>query len=836
VGFDVAARTALDPTKNFEIMSYCSPRWIAPQRYKTMITNLGGGLVVSPSSLPGPPISPSARTPQPRTLTSQQFWMVSGAIPASGPAQFDPMFQSVQQGDVSGGSGTYSLVVQNSSGTPLFTRMFTPDTANTETDTGTLDFQGSPSFAQLVPVTAGASQIVLEDPNGAPLGQVTLGGVAPSVAIANPTANFDGTTPISWTIADPDSSNFDSRILYSPDNGATWSEIGEVPNSGTTLNADFSLLPGTNGQGLIQVLVSDGVNTGSAISPNFTIAKKTPSIVQITSPAAGVYQPSSDVVLFKGAAYDTDDGTLSGSALSWSSNLQGALGTGNNLSVNLQPGVHTVTLTATDSDGNSIKTSETVTITSQPPQLSVSLYELSAPPTSASTCLIALVTAAPAASNGAPLASVQYSVDGGNTYTGIPLNQFPNSLYLPGTGLVSLVVQATDEAGLISTQTGNFFNLQACGALAVPNIVGQTQTNASNTLGSAGFLAGAIASGASTTVAAGQVMSQSPAAGVSVAAGSSTLVNFVVSNGPQVAVPNVVGQAQAAAATAITTAGLAVGTISSASSATVPAGAVISQTPAAGTQANAGLTIGLTVSTGGALAIASPMSLSPGTAAALYVPTTVTAMGGTPPYTWSATGLPAGLTIDPVLGAINGTPSTSGGPYSVMVTVTDSNSVTASKTYSLMINSPLTITGPASLPAGTVGAAYSATLSASGGSTVYSWLATGLAPGLHMGPAGTISGVPHSNAASPYSVQVLVQDSNGAVTTAGYALTIQPGAPNSCAVTGDGTPGVADIQYEINEALGVNSPANDLNGDGIVDAIDVQILVNAVLQGVCLAV
>ncbi|HEX3748293.1 MAG TPA: hypothetical protein VHW09_30400 [Bryobacteraceae bacterium] len=38
------------------------------------------------------------------------------------------------------------------------------------------------------------------------------------------------------------------------------------------------------------------------------------------------------------------------------------------------------------------------------------------------------------------------------------------------------------------------------------------------------------------------------------------------------------------------------------------------------------------------------------------------------------------------------------------------------------------------------------------------------------------------------------------------------------------------------EALGVKSPANDLNGDGIVDAIDVQILVNAVLQGVCLAI
>lgn len=36
------------------------------------------------------------------------------------------------------------------------------------------------------------------------------------------------------------------------------------------------------------------------------------------------------------------------------------------------------------------------------------------------------------------------------------------------------------------------------------------------------------------------------------------------------------------------------------------------------------------------------------------------ATGGTPPYTWSASGLPSGLTIDPVAGVISGTPTASG--------------------------------------------------------------------------------------------------------------------------------------------------------------------------------
>src|SRR5262249_11457012 len=64
-------------------------------------------------------------------------------------------------------------------------------------------------------------------------------------------------------------------------------------------------------------------------------------------------------------------------------------------------------------------------------------------------------------------------------------------------------------------------------------------------------------------------------AGTGVPAGSA--VNLVISSGPQgVSVPNVVGQAQSAAQTAITGVGLTVGTITTAPSTTVAAGNVIS--------------------------------------------------------------------------------------------------------------------------------------------------------------------------------------------------------------------------------------------------------------------
>jgi 6-phosphogluconolactonase (cycloisomerase 2 family) len=70
----------------------------------------------------------------------------------------------------------------------------------------------------------------------------------------------------------------------------------------------------------------------------------------------------------------------------------------------------------------------------------------------------------------------------------------------------------------------------------------------------------------------------------------------------QATVPNAVGMTQAAATTAITGAGLTLGTVAMASSATVPSGSVISQNPAAAASVASGSAVNLTVSTGPAQA------------------------------------------------------------------------------------------------------------------------------------------------------------------------------------------------------------------------------------------
>ena len=145
--------------------------------------------------------------------------------------------------------------------------------------------------------------------------------------------------------------------------------------------------------------------------------------------------------------------------------------------------------------------------------------------------------------------------------------------------------------------------------IAVPSVVGMTQTAAATSITGVGLKVGTATMASSASVASGSVISENPAAGTKVASGSA--VNLTVSSGPaQVAVPKVVGLTQAAATTSITGASLTLGTVTTQSSATVPSGSVISQSPAAATKIAAGSAVNLTVSSGAAAGFAYVMSNS----------------------------------------------------------------------------------------------------------------------------------------------------------------------------------------------------------------------------------
>ncbi len=143
--------------------------------------------------------------------------------------------------------------------------------------------------------------------------------------------------------------------------------------------------------------------------------------------------------------------------------------------------------------------------------------------------------------------------------------------------------------------------------ITVPNVVGDTQAAATAAITSDGLTAGSITTQASSTVPSGTVISESPTAGTSVAGGSA--VSLVVSRGSaQVTVPNVVGNTQAAATTAIAGAGLSAGSITTQASSTVPSGTVISESPAAGTSVASGSAVTLVVSSGSTATVSITMA------------------------------------------------------------------------------------------------------------------------------------------------------------------------------------------------------------------------------------
>ena len=184
----------------------------------------------------------------------------------------------------------------------------------------------------------------------------------------------------------------------------------------------------------------------------------------------------------------------------------------------------------------------------------------------------------------------------------------------------------------------------------------------------------------------------------------------------------------------------------------------------------------------GALSITTA-SLPNGTVGVAYSQT-IAAGGGAPPYSWSivAGSSPAGTTLNPTSGALSGTP-TSSASFTFTVQVTDSSSNIASKPFTVVIASGVTIITAPALPNGSVGTAYSQTLAASGGTPPYSWAITSGSPpaGLALSPAGVISGTPTAAATSTFAVQVT--DSTGAkgsktfTLTIGSAPTISTGSP-----------------------------------------------------------
>ena len=346
VGFDVFVGKAVDGEKVFDMMGYCfSPgpntAWLSPFNTNKLLDPIG-------------PLAAGSTIPQAIPASAPaDFWLVTGTLDDQA-ADVGPIWTLELDLSVDAGTGTHRIEIVDGSDDVLFTRNFTPGDAS----------PGANTFSELIPVQPGAARLRILSDTEDVLADFPLNGDAPAVDSITLPQSFSGVQPLTWSVSDPDGSGHTYWVDYSPDGGETWVKLAmNLQDAG--LAVDFDTLAASDGQGIFRVIATDGVNSGEATSAPFTVGKKLPH-AEIIGPTETSFH-AGQLVMLEAAAWDVDDGSLDGAGVTWSSDKDGALGSGANLPVyGLTIGAHTLTMTAQDSDANLVTDTIAIAVTNAP--------------------------------------------------------------------------------------------------------------------------------------------------------------------------------------------------------------------------------------------------------------------------------------------------------------------------------------------------------------------------------------------------------------------------------------------------------------------------------------
>src|SRR5437899_167248 len=214
--------------------------------------------------------------------------------------------------------------------------------------------------------------------------------------------------------------------------------------------------------------------------------------------------------------------------------------------------------------------------------------------------------------------------------------------------------------------------------------------------------------------------------------------------------------------------------------------------------------------------------LSGGTVGSAYS-ATLNASGGTSPYSWSVSSstLPTGLSLSSA-GTLSGTPTIAGAfPFTVAVKDAASASASASLSINVVSLPPLQITS-SQLPGGTVGSAYSATLSASGGTSPYSWsVSSGTLPtGLILSSSGTLAGTP--TVAGAFPLTVAVKDAASGSASASLSINVVTAAAPTVSISspanGATVSGTTTVSGVASDGLAITSVQLSVDGGAFANA------------------
>jgi ligand-binding sensor domain-containing protein len=215
------------------------------------------------------------------------------------------------------------------------------------------------------PFPDGADRVEIRH-QGQVLASVDPGSAVPQVTLLYPDGgeSFSDDQPVTvqWQASDPDGDPLTYSLAYSADDGASWISI----TSGISLT-QYAWETGWakgSGQARLRVTASDGIHTATDASDGtFAVAGKAP-MVAITGLNDGQTFSQYSFLNLHGLALDLEEGLLEGASLSWASDRDGVLGSGNDLQFHDPSiGTHQISLTARDSQGNTSTAQVSIQVT-----------------------------------------------------------------------------------------------------------------------------------------------------------------------------------------------------------------------------------------------------------------------------------------------------------------------------------------------------------------------------------------------------------------------------------------------------------------------------------------
>jgi len=155
-----------------------------------------------------------------------------------------------------------------------------------------------------------------------------------------------------WSGDDADSDELAYSVLYRATSDGEFQSLA-INIQSESFKYPTELLAGGD-SAMVRVMVTDGLNTNFADSAVFAVPTGSPRVI-ILSPLADSNVYAGSPVSLEVYAEDPEDGPLLGGSVQWSSDLDGALGSGSPHHASLSVGVHQITVAATDRDGNTTR-------------------------------------------------------------------------------------------------------------------------------------------------------------------------------------------------------------------------------------------------------------------------------------------------------------------------------------------------------------------------------------------------------------------------------------------------------------------------------------------------